>query len=427
MYIGVKSDLFQLGMVLWALATLEDEPEAHRRPLRLDPGIDVPRWYRMMMETCLNENPRMRLQATALLAMFPSPVYDQYSQHQLPSISVDDGHSIQRYMVEGYERSGHPVIRTVTPQSDTFFPNMGYQSGLTSPGLSEDAYYYPPRGRSPPSPLPSNIGGECDEGYLERNVTWSGLQTAPSTSDTTSDLCNEESEAETPKDVETGSVQNIAKQLQGTLRNVSAHSQHNAINRHDSAYTEAESVDLDPHSELAQAPKIVVGETEQTPDHAMPPDSLHLMETDLSDKPSAVPVLPSTALGEEETGSSRVVEMDPTTAVNVEHGLSCAPDLAAHLPSLVLQEHDQMQDDIDSGPNYIHQGKAEADQLAIAVAPPSELRYGTPDGHKHDAATDLTGIGAGYGIEDDFRKPTCSDEDLGIATAATSQNVTSQA
>src|ERR1700709_360537 len=32
MYIGVKSDLYQLGMVLYALATQEDEPE-NQRPL----------------------------------------------------------------------------------------------------------------------------------------------------------------------------------------------------------------------------------------------------------------------------------------------------------------------------------------------------------------------------------------------------------
>ncbi|KAG6366404.1 hypothetical protein INS49_000581 [Diaporthe citri] len=46
MYIGVKSDLYQLGMVLWALAEQEDEPEAHGRPLRLQEGLDVPEWGR---------------------------------------------------------------------------------------------------------------------------------------------------------------------------------------------------------------------------------------------------------------------------------------------------------------------------------------------------------------------------------------------
>jgi hypothetical protein len=33
MYIGVKTDLFQLGMTLWALAMEEDEPERQPRPL----------------------------------------------------------------------------------------------------------------------------------------------------------------------------------------------------------------------------------------------------------------------------------------------------------------------------------------------------------------------------------------------------------
>ncbi|ORY63113.1 kinase-like domain-containing protein, partial [Pseudomassariella vexata] len=171
MYIGVKSDLYQLGMVLWALATLEDEPEAHRRPLRLDREIDVPVWYRRMVENCLHENPRVRLQATALLAMFPEPAYDHYERRDAPAISVDDGYSLHEYLVDGYERDGRPQIRTVTPQN-----NWGY-SGVTSPGFSDDSYYYPPRGRSPPSPLPSNHGNSPCMG---QNAMWPENHAEPS-------------------------------------------------------------------------------------------------------------------------------------------------------------------------------------------------------------------------------------------------------
>jgi serine/threonine protein kinase len=179
MYIGVKSDLYQLGMVLWALATLEDEPEAHRRPLRLDPEIGVPAWYRRMVETCLNDNPRYRLQGAALLAIFPEQTYDdEYDSQRPPSISVDDGYSVQKYVVDGYDHNAQPVIRTGTPQSDWYFSSMGHESGITSPGLSDDAYYYPPRGRSPPSPLPSNPG-EFDTPFVSKNVLWSGSNAGP--------------------------------------------------------------------------------------------------------------------------------------------------------------------------------------------------------------------------------------------------------
>ncbi|PSN69402.1 hypothetical protein BS50DRAFT_599647 [Corynespora cassiicola Philippines] len=44
-YIGVKSDLFQLGMVLWALAQHEDEPERQPRPLEFEHG-KIPEYFR---------------------------------------------------------------------------------------------------------------------------------------------------------------------------------------------------------------------------------------------------------------------------------------------------------------------------------------------------------------------------------------------
>ena len=48
MYIGVKSDLFQLGMVLYALATQHDEPET-QRPLNLDCfPAEIPDYFRSL-------------------------------------------------------------------------------------------------------------------------------------------------------------------------------------------------------------------------------------------------------------------------------------------------------------------------------------------------------------------------------------------
>ena len=71
MCIGVKTDLFQLGMVLWALAEEVDEPERMERPL--DRVCDaVPGYFRRIVETCLSERPQGRATAKKLLRAFPS-------------------------------------------------------------------------------------------------------------------------------------------------------------------------------------------------------------------------------------------------------------------------------------------------------------------------------------------------------------------
>ncbi|CEL00800.1 Putative Protein kinase domain-containing protein [Aspergillus calidoustus] len=71
MYIGVKTDLFQLGMTLWALAMEEDEPERQRRPFVLDEDLPIPEYYRRIVSFCLSPIPRNRLSAKELLNFFP--------------------------------------------------------------------------------------------------------------------------------------------------------------------------------------------------------------------------------------------------------------------------------------------------------------------------------------------------------------------
>jgi serine/threonine protein kinase len=74
MYIGEKTDLYQLGMTLWALAMDDDEPERHDQPLNTeDFPRYVPRWYRSIVEICLQPRPKHRLSAKELLNIFPSP------------------------------------------------------------------------------------------------------------------------------------------------------------------------------------------------------------------------------------------------------------------------------------------------------------------------------------------------------------------
>ncbi|KAF4454541.1 serine/threonine protein kinase [Fusarium austroafricanum] len=156
MYIGVKSDLYQLGMVLWALATQEDEPEAQGRPLILGPEVNIPDWYRQMAEVCLSDDPRMRLQASTLLEMFPRPGESDDCGHlNPPESTVDEGYTLQQYLVDGYHPDNLPQIRTVEPPSDWSYVNRQYTE--TSP-VRYEPYYYT-RGRSPPSPLPSNCDG----------------------------------------------------------------------------------------------------------------------------------------------------------------------------------------------------------------------------------------------------------------------------
>ena len=70
MCIGVKTDLFQLGMVLWALAELVESPERLERPLPRLPS-EVPAYYRHIVEICLSERPQERRAATDLLRLFP--------------------------------------------------------------------------------------------------------------------------------------------------------------------------------------------------------------------------------------------------------------------------------------------------------------------------------------------------------------------
>jgi len=72
-YIGVKSDIFQLGMVLWALGEEEDEPERQSRPLSLKSSSkEIPQYYRDLTDRCLSHCPVDRLAARDLLALFPN-------------------------------------------------------------------------------------------------------------------------------------------------------------------------------------------------------------------------------------------------------------------------------------------------------------------------------------------------------------------
>jgi serine/threonine protein kinase len=161
MYIGVKSDLFQLGMVLWALAMEEDEPEREGRPLTFGPEPKVPEWYQRVTEICLDPDPRKRLPASMLLQLFPEEL-----PHE-PHISVEEGISAHSLPADDFR----PDSQVRVPAGD--LPTDWWRTGRAYTPTGPPAYQswqYAPRGRSPPSPLPSNFDDGCES--RERLQTW---------------------------------------------------------------------------------------------------------------------------------------------------------------------------------------------------------------------------------------------------------------
>ena len=71
-FLGPRTELYQLGMVLWALAMSDPWPERHEPPLKAC-WFRVPEWYADVVDLCLYPQPRHRLAAEELLGLFPFP------------------------------------------------------------------------------------------------------------------------------------------------------------------------------------------------------------------------------------------------------------------------------------------------------------------------------------------------------------------
>lgn len=133
MYIGIKSDLYQLGITLWALAKTDYEPSRRPRPLTFKPEDAIPEYFQKIVGICLDERPQDRLAAKDLLALFPrsekpgppplnrTPV-DTINQGTLHQSTLDAGPPDSRPTSSGFfsQRSGH---FTPGDQSDLFFPS----------------------------------------------------------------------------------------------------------------------------------------------------------------------------------------------------------------------------------------------------------------------------------------------------------------
>jgi serine/threonine protein kinase len=168
MYIGVKSDLFQLGMVLYALATQQDEPET-QRPLNLD-GFpsEVPDYYLDVCRRCLSHDPRQRPQAEVLLRLFPEIQETTPLEPPIPII-VDARHVNE---ICSDEEGFLPDTFSSAPYASyPYSPGSGRQRYSYAPtDVTDGSEYFRGRGRSPPAPR-------------RRALTPSGIPLPPSHTD----------------------------------------------------------------------------------------------------------------------------------------------------------------------------------------------------------------------------------------------------
>lgn len=97
-YIGVKSDLYQLGMVLWALAEQQDEPERQEHPLQFTRPNDVPAYYHAIVQSCLSDRLRDRLAAADLLKQFPILEKPQMRPETISSAHLSPNRPEKKYI-----------------------------------------------------------------------------------------------------------------------------------------------------------------------------------------------------------------------------------------------------------------------------------------------------------------------------------------
>ena len=163
MYIGEKSDLYQLGMTLWALAMDDDEPERHVPPLSVEEfPSEVPDWYQEVVRICLSPRPRDRLAAKELVSLFPeafSPSAEESRPQQRPALKlrtlkkyIDPADAVERddILRLGSNREDHQII-PYSPESSRDDYTFTYPKSSNYEFESDLSGYDRPRGRRPPS------------------------------------------------------------------------------------------------------------------------------------------------------------------------------------------------------------------------------------------------------------------------------------
>ena len=173
-YIGVKSDLFQLGMVLWAIAAQEDEPERQERPLSksLSRYSAIPEYFKDIIRACLSDNPRDRPSAKDILKQFPrgslghSPLALDSSRHSIPvhsrdktyidpatAVNLEDIAAAPRHFPSrsSFSQVNMPSTEYIGSSGSYIMPNSVQARGRSPNGLRSGS----PHRRSQYSPYPA--------------------------------------------------------------------------------------------------------------------------------------------------------------------------------------------------------------------------------------------------------------------------------
>ncbi|KAF3480570.1 TKL protein kinase [Arthroderma uncinatum] len=153
MYIGVKSDLYQLGMTLWGLAMEEDEPGRQPRPLLIPEDMKIPAYFRRIVDICMSERPQGRLSAKDLLALF-----DDEGEEDLPMLGAEVPRYAPTHGSNGvYRGNGHVNYNyQLNPMyMDQHAKDIHFASLPTSFSNMDDRLRYQPLGMEPVIMAPS--------------------------------------------------------------------------------------------------------------------------------------------------------------------------------------------------------------------------------------------------------------------------------
>ncbi|EGS21110.1 uncharacterized protein CTHT_0029510 [Thermochaetoides thermophila DSM 1495] len=176
MYIGIKSDLYQLGMVLWALAAGRDDPDEvlqAGRGLTFE-GEDfaddnkVPDWFKRVVETCLAEDPAERVSAAQLLGWFPK-LGEENSVRGNGGDHDNTPEGTPRVNGWAYMERNQQQQQQQQQQQDVAGDLRASADSLVARPLPYRTRQN--RGRSPPSDLPTEEDEE-DDGQTSRIGKW---------------------------------------------------------------------------------------------------------------------------------------------------------------------------------------------------------------------------------------------------------------
>ncbi|KAF2763067.1 hypothetical protein EJ05DRAFT_24460 [Pseudovirgaria hyperparasitica] len=158
-YIGVKSDIFQLGMVLWAIMEEQDEPEREDRPLLVDDALAIPEYFKAIVKACLSEDPEGRPSAKDIYGRFP-PIdqscamplgasHQSLSTHRSDKEYIDPSTAVDLEDIDLYRR-GRALVMACG--EDAKYPDTTTNRTSTSYHVdSSDYSFIPARSGSPTS------------------------------------------------------------------------------------------------------------------------------------------------------------------------------------------------------------------------------------------------------------------------------------